>query len=120
MNFNLTVKALKDLRVQLGVSQKAIAHSVKICESVLSKFEREESPMPEDIHAAYERFLFEVLNGERKIDNSQSNVWRYAKTQAKQNSESKRERENKELAEARLKIKEYEALLGMYRKESRC
>ena len=120
MNFNLTVKALKDLRVQLGVSQKAIANSAKICESVLSRCEREEIPMPEEVHAAYERFLFEVLNGERKIDNSQGNVWRYAKTQAKQNSEKTQNRENKELKEARLKIKEYEALLGMYRKESRC
>jgi len=106
MELKLTVKALKKLRVQLGISQEAVARSAKICSSVLSKYEREQENMPGDVHEAYENYLFEVLNGERKISNSQSNVWRYAKTQAKQNSESKRERENKELAEARLKIKE--------------
>ena len=120
MSFNLTIKALKDLRVQLGVSQKTVAHSVKVSASVLGNFEREKSPMPEEVHEAYERFLFDVLNGKIKLNNrSQDRVWIVAKTQqTTQNNDSKRE--NKELQEARLKIKEYEALLGMYRKESRC
>ena len=115
---NLTVKALKNLRIQLGVSQKAVAHSMKIGESFFSKMEREEN-MPENIHEGYERFLFDVLNGERKLNEvSKHRVWVIAKTQTAQDKNSKRE--NEELAEARLKIKEYEALLGMYRKESRC
>ena len=115
---NLTVKALKDLRVQLGVSQDAIARSMKINKSVLGNWEREEN-MPESIHEGYERFLFEVLNGERKMNNrTQSRVWIRAKRQVNQNSETTQERENKELKEARIKIKEYEALLGMYRKEA--
>lgn len=120
MSFNLTIKALRDLRVQLGVSQAAIAHSMKIGKSVLGNWEREEN-MPESIHEGYERFLFDVLNGERKLNNrTQSRVWVRAKRQINQNSETTLERENKELKEARLKIKEYEALLGMYRKESSC
>lgn len=114
---NLTVKALKDLRVQLGVSQEAVACSMKMNVSPLSKIEREEIPMPEEIHAGYERFLFDVLNGERKLNEvSKHRVWVYAKTQATHHSNSKRE--NEELRKARIQIKEYEALLGMYRKES--
>ena len=115
---NLTVKALKDLRVQLGVSQDAIARSMKINKSVLGYWEREEN-MPESIHEGYERFLFEVLNGERKMNNrTQSRVWIRAKRQVNQNCEKTQERDNEELKEARIKIKEYEALLGMYRKEA--
>jgi len=113
MELKLTVKALKKLRVQLGISQEAVARSAKICSSVLSKYEREQENMPGDVHEAYENYLFEVLNGERKISNSQSNVWRYAETQ-----KVAHKRENEELRKARIQIKEYEALLAMYRKEN--
>jgi len=113
---NLTVNALKNLRIQLGISQGAIARSVKICESVLSRMEREQTPMPEEVHAGYERYLFDALNGEKELsDKTKSRVWTHAKTQATQNSESKHESE--ELRKARIQIKEYEALLEMYRKE---
>ena len=116
MKFNLTVKALKDLRIQLGVSQEEIARSMKIGESVFGKFEREQTSMPDEVHAGYERFLFEVLNGERKLNSrTKSRVWCRAKTQITQNSETQHESE--ELRKARIQIKEYEALLEMYRKE---
>ena len=114
---NLTVKALRELRIQLGVSQKAVAHSMKIGESVLGNWEREEAPMPESIHEGYERFLFDVLNGERKLSGrTKSRVWWHAKIQPAPSNDSRRE--NEELRKARIQIKEYEALLGMYRKEA--
>ena len=112
---NLTVRALRNLRVQLGISQEAVARSMKLCESTLSKFEREQTPMPESIHEEYERFLFDVLNDERNINHSKERVWTCAKTQVSRNGEVNFLR--KELAAARILIKEYETLIGMYRKE---
>ena len=115
---NLTVKALKNLRIQLGVSQDAIARSMKIGKSVLSNWEREEN-MPENIHEGYERFLFDVLNGDKKLNEvSKHRVWVCAKTQQVTQNSSSSKHENEELRKARIQIKEYEALLGMYRKEA--
>ena len=83
---------------------------------LLGNFERGDAPMPDEIHAGYERFLFEVLNGERELNDKNKNwVWLQAKNKILQNSETQRESE--ELRKARIQIKEYEALLEMYRKE---
>jgi len=116
MKFNLTVKALKDLRVQLGISQGAVARNLRLCKSTFGQYEREMYPMPDEVHAAYENFLFGFLNGEKNVSCDKSKVWAFAKKQGMQESDSNRE--NEELRKARIQIKEYEALLGMYRKEA--
>lgn len=110
MKFNLTVKALRDLRTQLGISQGAVSKNLRIPHSTFRQYEIEQYPMPEKIHTAYEKFLFEVLNGEKVITCRKNQVKTLAQKQSEGNDDS-------ELLKARVLIKEYEALLDMYRKE---
>lgn len=115
MKFNLTIKALRSLRVQLGISRYTLARTLRIPETTFKHYEIEQSPMPENVHSAYENFLFDVLNGERVVDCRKNQVWTLAQKQACKKYESALQ--CKELSEARMLIKEYETLLNMYRKE---
>ena len=107
MNFNLTVKALRNLRIKLDISQKTVADSINVTQTMFSCYERELYKMPQEVHANYERFLFNVLNNEKVVQhqNKREQVLSISETQ------------NKELKRCHILIKEYEALLDMYRKE---
>ena len=58
----LTIKALRDLRDYLDISQKNVAYRLHISVSVVSKWETERSKISEKYHEKYENFLFDVLN----------------------------------------------------------
>jgi len=113
MKINLTVQALRDLREQLGISQRTTAQILKVPQTTFSQYESEKHPMPEKVHGEYERLIFDVLNRERVVP-------RYEDRSAftpKERQDTDCERRCRKLSECRMIIKEYGALLEMYRKE---